>query len=127
MIKKTFLPITLLILLGVTGCVPRDYLREDMQKHSASLYMYKSTPTDKTYANHREALLKIIKRSTKRGDKVPPGIYAEYGFFFFKEGEYEEAKKYFSLEKELYPESSVFMDRISSSGDRVKANLDKGE
>ncbi|MFT4553907.1 MAG: hypothetical protein ACI9S8_002552 [Chlamydiales bacterium] len=107
--------LALLIFLSVTGCIPRDYLLENMQKHSQSLYTYKALPSDKTLAAHKKVLLGVIESSKNHNMLVPPGIYAEYGYYLLKENQLGEAEKYFLLEKGIYPESGVFMDRMIQS------------
>lgn len=42
----------------------------------------------------------------------PPGVCADYGFFLVKEGKADEGKKWLEKEKQLYPESVIFIDRI---------------
>jgi hypothetical protein len=56
-----------------------------------------------------------VEKSKTSGLLVPPGIYAEYGFVLAQEGKSEEAQVYFNLEKEKYPESKIFVDRLIST------------
>ena len=53
----------------------------------------------------------IIKQKGAR-KTVPPGIYAEKGYQLFLVGQKEAGLENFRMEKELYPESSVFIDKI---------------
>ena len=48
---------------------------------------------------------------------MPPGIHADLGFMFLKLGENESADTHFNLEKEIYPESSTFLERLMMSVD----------
>lgn len=61
---------------------------------------------------YEKELLKIIEDSKVHGVRVPPGVYAELGEFFYKSNKKEEAKKYFLLEKNIYPESTIFINNI---------------
>ena len=63
---------------------------------------------------HLEELNKIITQSNSEDRRVAPGIYAEYAQILFETNKKEEAKKYFLLEKQTYPESSIFIDRVLS-------------
>lgn len=61
---------------------------------------------------HVAELKKIISESDAEDKRVAPGIYAELGQILFETGKREEAKTYLLLEKQTYPESTVFMDRV---------------
>lgn len=55
----------------------------------------------------------IAKNTTKgTSGKIPPGICADFGYFLIKNGKAEEGKQWLVREKELYPESTVFIDQI---------------
>ena len=61
---------------------------------------------------HLAELSKIITESETEKQRVAPGIYAEYAQILFETGKKEEAKKYFELEKQTYPESTIFINRV---------------
>ena len=50
--------------------------------------------------------------------KIPPGVCADLGFFLMRQGKVEEGKKWLMREKEIYPESSVFVDRILTMAEK---------
>ena len=56
-----------------------------------------------------------LKRQLERnpdGQRVPPGLYAEYGTFLWAEGHPAEAAEWFAKEKARWPEAAKFMDRM---------------
>lgn len=59
-----------------------------------------------------ECYKEIIQNQDGTRGVVPPGIYADYGFFLLQEGKTKEGKELLLKEKTLYPESKVFIDRI---------------
>jgi len=61
---------------------------------------------------HQDELSKIIEQSKSANKKVAPGIYAEYAQVLYESKNKLEAKKYFILEKETYPESTIFINRV---------------
>lgn len=73
-------------------------------------YYKKQTPKAK------EALMKTYEAMINhpRGSRktVPPGICAEYGYFLLQNGKKDQGLAMLQKEKELYPESAVFMDRL---------------
>lgn len=86
--------------------------------YSNSLYDYKKHPNDENLSKHKQSLLIIIEKSNARGMRVPPGVYCEYGYILMKEGNNQEANKYYELEEQTYPESKFFIQNL-------KAQLDK--
>lgn len=61
----------------------------------------------------------IIRTAEAEGLRVPPGIYAEYGYALFEEGRAAEAIPWFEKEKARWPESRLLMDKlIRNAGQR---------
>jgi hypothetical protein len=89
--------------------------------YSSSLYAYKKTPNEENLLKHKKELLKIIEESKARGLRVPPGVYCEYGYILMKEGKNEEALKYYELEEQTYPESTIFIQHLKS---QINKNMD---
>ncbi|BDU72015.1 DUF4810 domain-containing protein [Mesoterricola silvestris] len=57
------------------------------------------------------SLRRILDRNPD-GTRVPPGLYAEYGYVLFLSGRKEEAAGFFTKEKTRWPEASLLMDRM---------------
>lgn len=99
-----------LIFFIITGCAPKKMYY--WGNYSNTLYNYRKEPGPETLLKHREELDKIVKQSSIKSLKIPPGVYAELGYIYFRQNNFEEAINYFQLEKKLYPESHVFMKRL---------------
>jgi hypothetical protein len=69
---------------------------------------YVDNDTEHPEANLRE----LIREAESSQKRIPPGIYADYGFMFYKRGDKSGAIDYFEKEKKLYPESSFFMTKL---------------
>jgi hypothetical protein len=82
--------------------------------YANTLYVYAKEPSDETLAAHVEELNKIIAESTERGLKVPPGIYAELGYIEAKAGDDGAAMSHYEAEMNLYPESRIFLERLTA-------------
>ncbi|MCU7493903.1 MAG: DUF4810 domain-containing protein [Ignavibacteria bacterium] len=80
--------------------------------YSNTLYELKKSPDEKSMAAHTEMLKSIIENSKKLNKRVPPGVYCEYGYMLLKTNHQAEARQYFELEMQTYPESKVFIDRL---------------
>lgn len=80
--------------------------------YSQTYYNYMKEPCDETYNAHMQSLEKVVQESEKRKKAVPPGVFSEYGYYMLKAGNTSQAAEMFRREKLLYPESTVFMDRL---------------
>ena len=108
-IKSFFLCLIIIFLYScATGPKPLYYYG----KYSHTLYEYKKSLSEEQLQNHINELHKIIDTSMKRKLRIPPGIYAELGFYYYKKENFENAIKYYSLESETYPESKKFMQTL---------------
>jgi hypothetical protein len=100
------------------GCGPKPMFF--WGNYSETLYDFKKNPSEKTLDVHKKSLLDIITESSKRNIMVPPGVYAEYGYLLLKEGKENEGLQYLSKEENLYPESTVFVQRLRDEYQRGK-------
>jgi hypothetical protein len=91
----------------MTACVPQKQYY--WGNYSSALYDYYTDSTQ--LADYRQALVVIVQEGEAER-RVPPGIYAELGYLELQAGNVAEAKRYFEREKERWPESAVFMDRM---------------
>ncbi len=124
---KKSIRLLLLITVSLTwGCASTNqmYYWED---YSTTLYNYKKNTSDETLQQHMLELQKIIEVSAEHNTPVPPGIYGELGYYYLKAGKTEEAIKFFELEKEIYPESTIFMDRLLMKAGATTPTADENE
>jgi len=107
----TILLISSLSLLVTIGCATQKpmYYWGD---YSQSLYKVHKDPNENNIAEHQEILETIIKQSEERSLRVPPGVYSELGYIYAMKNNTKEAVRLFSLEKQIYPESTIFMDHM---------------
>ena len=100
-----------LCVLGVmAGCGPKPLY--DWGGYESSLYvMYIQAGEFK----HHEALAdlsKEVEKTNAKGLSVPPGKYAHLGYLSYLAGDTAAASGYFQAEKQAFPESAKFMDRM---------------
>jgi hypothetical protein len=48
----------------------------------------------------------------QRNGRVPPGLFADYGFLLYTRGDYSGALQNFEREKQLFPEAAPLMDKL---------------
>jgi hypothetical protein len=85
--------------------------------YSDSLYDCKKNPDPETLAKHKEVLENIIEESKKRELRIPPNVSAELGYNYAAQNNNKKAIELFNLEKQIYPESSILMDRLISQAE----------
>jgi len=103
--RGLFLLVGLALLAG--GCASQTMYH--WGKYEPSLYKYYKNPD--SLEKYAEALEKLIEKG-QRTDRVPPGLFAEYGQVLNTLGKSPEAIKYFELEKQAWPESTHLMDMM---------------
>lgn len=65
---------------------------------------------DSTVPEQIEALEKTIRETNRNKLQVGPGIYAHLGFLYLQSGQRDTGLGYLQKEKQLYPESTQFID-----------------
>ena len=101
------LTLIMFIAFGVLGCGTTT--KYHWGHYEDSLYRYYKNPAE--VEELAEALAEIIEKGERDG-RVPPGIYADYGYLFLLTGNTGEAIIYFEKEKNTWPECSMLMDKM---------------
>jgi hypothetical protein len=111
--------VLLVVLLAVlfAGCAPQKASMYYFGKTDATLYATKKEPTEENFLKLLQSLEDVITQSQQRGLKVPPGIHAHLGYLYLLEKKTEQATASFNEEKRLYPEATVFMERMIEKTD----------
>ena len=117
---KFGLLISALALAATTACAPPT--RYHWGNYESSLYRLMKDPTNLN--KYGVALNEQITKAETLG-KVPPGIYAEYGYFLVTTQKHNEAVIWFQKEKTQWPESALLMDKMISNCQNPKANPDE--
>lgn len=107
--KKTFLTLVMTTLL--VGCASdRSLYYWDKGQYRETLYqhMNESISPDEEI----QYLNKIIVKAKESKKGIPPGVYAQLGMVYSKQGNLSQAREAFNQEKLLFPESTYFIDYI---------------
>jgi hypothetical protein len=103
------------------GCTPPEHYY--WGGYDASLYSLAKDPSK--FQKYGVELQDIIKTGEKNNN-VPPGIYAEYGYFLLASGKNTEAVVCFQKEKEKWPSVSLLMDRMITVATSSKPSVKEG-
>jgi len=106
------LPAALLAaLLALSGCASNSGRLYAWGDYDDTLYAHYKNPQD--HEKYLERLKQIVDEAEATGGgKVPPGLYADYGYALFEAGNNAEALSYFQKEKATWPESTVLMNKM---------------
>ena len=116
---RTYMPLLLLTLAALTGCVaPTKY---NWGSYESSLYSYYKDPAK--IAELSSSLADTINTAEKSNKPVPPGVYAEYGYILHQQGKSSEAISFFEKEKSKWPESTALMDSMIQMASRSNKSV----
>lgn len=110
--RFVFFLVFAVLALACTGCAPKKAPMYYFGRSDSALYASKKEPNEENYLKLKQSLEEIIEHSEKEEIKVPPGVFAHLGYLNLLENKSDQATKYFVNEKQLYPEATVFMDRM---------------
>ena len=116
--RPSLLLLAALAATAAAGCAPRTaYLWGD---YDSVLYAHYANPQNSE--RYLERLGQIVQKAEVEKDRMPPGLYAEYGYALFEAGRLDEAITYYKREREEWEESRVFMDKMIRNTQRLKEN-----
>jgi hypothetical protein len=96
------------IMLAIsTACAPPTLYQ--WGNYEGSLYQLMKDPT--SFDKYGLALNDQIVKTEATGN-IPPGIYAEYGYYVVASRKHSEAIVWFEKEKSKWPESTLLMDKM---------------
>ncbi len=104
---RALLALTAIILAGC-ATTTRKPIVYYYGNYEQAYYHNKKDNTPASAEKYRKALEDVIQTSEKKGLRVPPGIYCEYGYLLSRQGS-ADADRYFNLEVATYPESEHFV------------------
>ena len=107
--KKTLIILGTIILMA--SCTVQKPLYS-WEKYEKASYAYLKNSNDESTQALIENYEKIIEQQSGTRNVPPPGICADYAFVLLEMGKTDKGKELLLREIELYPESSIFIERI---------------
>jgi len=80
--------------------------------YEESVYAVCAEPGAIDVGREVERLVQLVKASGEAKVDVAPGVHAHLGYLYSLQGDLDTATAAFLSEKELYPESTVFIDGL---------------
>lgn len=97
--------------LALGGCAAGSTLYH-WGGYEESLYLRERDASEAGQARAFALVEATVRDAEARQSKVPPGVYADYGYFLFRQGRSGEALEAFRKEAAAYPEAKPFMDAV---------------
>jgi hypothetical protein len=107
--------IAVVVVAMATGCTTTRTTYAWGNYDDALHSLYKNPGKHQEYV---AALKTNILESERKGYTTPPGIYAEYGYAMYEEGNAPEAVAYYRKEMAAWPESRTFMEKMIVAAER---------
>lgn len=106
----------LIVALGLAGllvgCVSTPGPLYQWGSYPQQNYLMYSQPQKATPGAQIIKLEAEVEKAKAKSLAVPPGLYAHLGLMYLHENQFARAATYFELERQVYPESSVLMNRL---------------
>lgn len=96
-----------ILLYSLSGCAQRMYTWGEYETHLSNYY---DNPAVKD--EFVAGLKSIIEYAELSKEKVPPGIYAEYGYALYETGKAIDAIMFYKKEADSWPESKMLMSKM---------------
>ena len=105
----------------LSGCVAQNslYYWGGYQDQIHTMYYSPEKAAPELQVINLEAMMEKAK---SKGKALPPGFHAHLGYEYALSGQKDKAYEQFMLEKQQYPESTVYMDLLIS---QLKPKQDK--
>ena len=106
-------------LLFLSGCAAKThYVWSD---YDTKFYKYYQNPSER---DEFVLQLKEVLDECESSGRVPPGIYAEYGYMMYEQGNSLQAVMYYQKESDKWPESKVFMSKMIANAQKRSKKQD---
>ncbi len=105
-----FLSCLLLLSALAAGCVSAPKGHYYWGNYEALILAMYAEPGSADPVQQIEKLNADLQQAESIGKPAPPGLYAHLGFMYAMNGDVSQAEAAFNEERELFPESAVFID-----------------
>lgn len=124
MIKQILMAVLASAAFLMSGCAGQKPMYE-YGNYSETYYQLKQNGDAATTTAWKTSLEESIEKSNAQGIRVAPGINANLGYLYLKVNDTDKAISFFNAEKILYPESTVFMDKLIKKAALMKEGKGK--
>jgi len=110
--KRVLLFLSFFATLSLVGCASGPQSLYSWGGYQQQTYLMLAVPEKTSPQQQILALEKDVEKAKAKNAAVPPGLYAHLGLLNLNIQNGPRAIEYFELERQIYPESTVLMDRL---------------
>lgn len=103
--------VALLLALTMVGCAKNSGIYY-WGSYESQIYALYSEPGKVPFEEQLEKLEADYQKARSLNTPVLPGYHAHVGYLYFQLGKLDQAYQSFQTEKQLFPESAIYMDRL---------------
>ncbi len=104
--------VTIFTLLTIAGCAAQKPQIYRWGQYEQLVYQMYAKPGEAEPGTQTAILSEDIERTLAEDKRVPPGVHAHLGYMYYTQGNKRAALNEFGTEKDLFPESAIFIDGI---------------
>lgn len=97
---------------SLVGCASAPKPLYQWGSFTQQTYLMYNTPEKATPSMQIIKLESEIEKAKAKNLAVPPGLYAHLGLMYLQQNNPQKASENFQLERQVYPESTILMDRL---------------
>jgi hypothetical protein len=101
-----------LCLVLLSGCVTPEPPLYRWGAYEDIIYTGYRDPGSSDPVTDAQLLAEDMARTEAEGLQVPPGVRVHLGYLYFAQGRTAEARALFEMEREIFPESAVFVEGL---------------
>ncbi|AXT40785.1 DUF4810 domain-containing protein [Alteromonas sp. BL110] len=105
--------ITTALVLGIVGCKTTEPLYYYGEYNTAVYSYLKGEET--TLEEQILVLEETVQLAAANGKSIAPGVHAHLGMLYFESGNAQQGEAHFETEKQLFPESTQYIDFLLTS------------
>lgn len=110
--RSRFFGCCLPIILILGGCVTPEPPLYRWGEYENIIYKGYKEPGSSDPVNDAIVLAEDMARTEAEGMQVPPGVRIHLGYLYFAQGRTDDARALFEMERQIFPESTVFVDGL---------------
>lgn len=124
--KNIVLTLTALASASLVGCASAPKSLYSWGEYPQQTYLSLSMPEKALPQEQIATLEKNVEQAKAKNLAVPPGMYAHLGLLNLTNSNGPRALEYFELERQVYPESSILMERfLNKMGNKTAGSKSK--
>ena len=110
--RSRFYLVFIALSLFLTACANQNRQLYHWGSYENMVYVSYYEPGKQSSESQIIEMEKDLEKARAANKTLPPGNYAHLGYLYFQTGQLDKALAAFQTEKTIFPESTIYMDRL---------------